>query len=338
MSTVEDLFIIGRGHSLSLNKMRQVAEVHGVAFVSRTAKNNGVSAWVSPLEDVQPHPAGSLSVCLRSRNSTLATFVQPRRFYTAYHVATLTPRDPMTLAEKLWWARCIEENRYRLNFGRQANRTLSSLELPDVQPDWVRDSIVPTYEELGDSELVQDDLQRLMTSAAPISVSKIFQVGRGRTVLKREMRHGRTPYVGASGLNNGVTSWIDQKAQWLGGCVTIASNGDVGAAFYQSRDFCASSDVTILTPRFHAQPEDLLFIVTILRMEKFRWNYGRKWSSSKIAESTVLLPTDDRGDVNWYGIRKFISRYPIFSVIPFDGREDHDTTAAAMGRTSVRGV
>ena len=60
MAYLEDLFVVVYGHSLELNGLVQVED--GVNFVSRTSKNNGVSARVAPLKDIEPAPAGLISV------------------------------------------------------------------------------------------------------------------------------------------------------------------------------------------------------------------------------------------------------------------------------------
>lgn len=132
---VSDLFKVEYGHSLELNRM--TLDPGGVAFISRQRKNNGVAAHVAAVDGLAPAPPGSLTVALGG--SVLATYVQHESFYTAYHVAVLTPHGPMSLREKLWWAQCIEANRYRYNYGRQANRTLKDLGLPATIPPWVHD-------------------------------------------------------------------------------------------------------------------------------------------------------------------------------------------------------
>ena len=44
----------------------------------------------------------------------------------------------MTFREKLFYCLCISKNRFRYStFGREANRTLKNLELPDKIPEWV---------------------------------------------------------------------------------------------------------------------------------------------------------------------------------------------------------
>lgn len=313
MATVEDLFEVKYGHSLSLNKLERSDQQNGIAFVSRTARNNGVSAWVSKIANCDPEPAGAMTVCLRSRNHTLATFIQPREFYTGYHVAILLPRSEMSIQEKLWWAQCIQANRYRFNFGRQANRTLRHLLLPDEVPAWVTATAVPSFGSSSRSSLDKSSLLDLV-ALEYVAISDMFDLHRGRNVLKRNMRPGATPYVSASGINNGVSSWIDLDPDWPAGCVTIASNGDVGAAFLQPTPFIASADVTVLEPKFDATPADLLFFCTIVRHEKYRWNYGRKWSTSRIRQTKVRMPVKD-GVVDWEWIRQYMQRSQLASLV-----------------------
>jgi hypothetical protein len=132
---IDQIFDLRYGHSLELNALKRVDPPEGVNFVSRAMGNNGVTARV--LTNVEPARAGELSVALGG-NGVLSTFVQPEPFVCGRDVMILTAKVPsMTLPEKLWWARCIWENRYRYSYGRQANRTLGSLLVPSSVPKWV---------------------------------------------------------------------------------------------------------------------------------------------------------------------------------------------------------
>jgi len=138
---VADLFEIRYGHSLELNRLARTYAPSGANFVSRAGRNNGVVARVVVPPRTETGKPGELTVAL-SGNGVLSTFVQPEPFLTAYHVAILTPHnETMSVAEKLWWARCIKANRYRYSYGRQANRTLRELRLPDV-PEYVSPSLI----------------------------------------------------------------------------------------------------------------------------------------------------------------------------------------------------
>jgi hypothetical protein len=298
MIRVGDLFDIDYGHSLSLNKLVETTAELGVAFVSRTAKNNGVAAWVKPVEDVEPLPAGLLTVCLRSRNHALATFLQPRPFYCGYHIFVLRPKQAMSVQEKLWWAECIQMNRYRYNFGRQANRSLSRLHLPDKPPDWVYNTQVPEFERSA-SEAA---LPVLDTSDwQPFRLGDIFELVRGRNILRRHMAAGSTAYVSAVSVNNGISAWIDVPPDHAPGAITVASNGNggVGSAFYQPYAFVASGDVTVLKPREPLSDAAALFVCTLIYAERYRWSFGRKWVTSRMKESVIRLPVTQDGHPNW---------------------------------------
>lgn len=126
MMLLGDLFEVRRGTDLDLCNLT-VSE-HGVLFVSRSGRNNGVVARVEEVDSVAPRSAGLLTVALGG--SVLETFVHDEPFYTAQNVAVLTPRFAMTLSDKLHFATAIRMHQFRYNYQRHANRTLTDLRLP----------------------------------------------------------------------------------------------------------------------------------------------------------------------------------------------------------------
>jgi hypothetical protein len=311
---VSDLFEVEYGHSLALNQLTEVGAGEGVAFVSRTAKNNGVAAWVEPVPGVEPLPAGLLTVCLRSRNHALATFVQPRPFYCGYHIFVLRPKRDMSLQEKIWWAQSIEQNRYRYNFGRQANRSFSNLLIPDEAPQWVAEAPVPKFSqgvpEHADLELGTSDWQ-------PFRLDEIFNLVRGRNILRRDMKPGNTPYVSAISGNNGISARLDVDAEHPGGSITVASNGNgaMGYAFYQPEAFAASGDVTVLRPKSSLSEAASLFVCTLIYAERYRWNYGRKWVTSRMKESVIRLPATNQRRPDWGACESIVRALPLASAV-----------------------
>jgi hypothetical protein len=308
---VRDLFDIEYGHSLSLNKLKQTDAAHGVAFVSRTARNNGVSAWVEPIPDVEPLPAGLLTVSLRSRNHPLATFVQTRPFYCGFHLYVLRPKAAMSLEEKLWWGNCIEANRYRYNFGRQANRSLADLVLPNKPAPWVAELVAPVF----DSGTATAAGEQPTEDWADYLIGDLFDLHRGHNVLKRNMKAGTTAYVSASALNNGVSGWIDEEPDFSGGQITVCSNGSVGQSFYQPDPFIASGDVTVLVPKFKMSEAMGLFVCTVISAERYRYNYGRKWVTSRMRQSEIRLPRATNGQPDWPLMEDYIKSLGLASLV-----------------------
>lgn len=144
---VSALFDVRYGVNLELNRMEWDPE--GINFVSRTARNNGVSAKVKRLSDVEPLPAGCLTVA--GGGSVLETFVQPEPFYSGRDLYYLTALADMSLEVKLFYCMVIRANKYRFNYGRQANRTLKDLPIPARTeiPEWVHTSFSGIVEAWG---------------------------------------------------------------------------------------------------------------------------------------------------------------------------------------------
>lgn len=133
---VSDLFEVRYGVNLELNALQPRPD--GIPFVARSARNNGVTAHVAPLAGVEPIPAGTLSVA--GGGSVMETFLQPRPYYSGRDLYFLTAREPLTEDEKLYYCCCLRTNKYRFNYGRQANRTLKDILIPHPGslPKWVK--------------------------------------------------------------------------------------------------------------------------------------------------------------------------------------------------------
>jgi hypothetical protein len=132
------LFEVKYGVNLELNRLSR--DSNGINFVARSAKNNGITGKVKLIDDVEPIEAGVLSVA--GGGSVLETFVQTEPFYSGRDLYFLRPLVELTLEQKLYYCMCIRANKYRFNYGRQANRTLRDIPIPTVGeiPDWVGES------------------------------------------------------------------------------------------------------------------------------------------------------------------------------------------------------
>lgn len=132
---LRSIFSVHYGVNMELNALTQDPE--GINFVSRSARNNGVSAKVAPVTGVKPLSAGLMTVA--GGGSVLETFVQPEPFYSGRDLYYLVPPKDMSLQEKLYYCMVIRANRYRFNYGRQANRTLKDIQIParSEVPAWV---------------------------------------------------------------------------------------------------------------------------------------------------------------------------------------------------------
>ena len=139
-------------------------------------------------------------------------------------------------------------------------------------------------------------------------LSELFDVKKGQRLTKEDQTEGKTPYVGAIDSNNGISNHIGQSAIHDGGTISLSYNGSVGEAFYQPEPFWATDDVNVLYPKPGTllTERTALFVCTILRKEKYRYSYGRKWVLEAMNDTILKLPERD-GKPDWQAMSDFIS-------------------------------
>ena len=141
-------------------------------------------------------------------------------------------------------------------------------------------------------------------------LDEIFELKKGKRLTKANMTKGKTRFIGAIDSNNGLRQKIGQDPIHDGNTITVNYNGSVGEAFYQPQPFWASDDVNVLYPKFDLNVFSGLFIATIIRLEKFRFNYGRKWHLERMAASQIKLPALDSGSIDLPYMESFIKSLP----------------------------
>lgn len=314
MISLDSLFNVSYGTSLELNRLS--TDENGFYFVSRTAKNNGVSSKISCLLDINPIEAGVITVALGG--SVLETFLQPDPFYTGFHIAVLRPRVEMSDAVKLYYCACIRANRYKYSYGRQANRTLKNILIPDIPdiPKWVHDADASIFEGADAPIRAVPAVPELNTLDWGLFVlSDLFDIRKGKRLTKANMSKGLTPFIGSTDSKNGVTAFVGQTAIHQGNTISLSYNGSVAEAFYQPEAFWATDDVNVLYPNFKITPEIALFICTVIRQEKYRFNYGRKWHLERMRESIIRLPVVETGDPDFNFMTSYLQSLPYSSQI-----------------------
>ena len=122
----------------------------------------------------------------------------------------------------------------------------------------------------------------------------LFEVKKGKRLTSDDQIEGNTPYIGAIDSNNGVANYIGQEAIHEGNTISLSYNGSVGEAFYQPKPFWSTDDVNVLYFKkengYEFNKYIALFICTVLRQEKYRYSYGRKWVLENMRATSIKLP------------------------------------------------
>lgn len=321
LTPLKDIFKIEYGVNLELNKLEEVSGYSDdtVNFVSRTAKNNGVSAIVKKIEGIEPQPANTITVA--GGGSVLETFLQPMPYYSGRDLFVLTPKVPMTEIELLFYVSCIRANKYKYSYGRQANKTLKDLDVPINVPGWASKTILVDYSNL--IEPVNDNELELDTKDWDyFYFTEIFDIQKGKRQTKYQIKESLKiedaeliPFVAAKDNNNAIREYCGFKPLCEEPAITVNYNGSVAEAFFQERAFYASDDIIILMPKkskdgsklFNLTPQVAMFLTTIIRTEKYRFNYGRKWNLNRFKKDKIKLPSNTKGQPDFDYMNDFIN-------------------------------
>lgn len=301
---LSDLFEIEYPKTLIFSEM--IISETGINFVSSQDKNNGVVARVEECEGVKKYPAGVITVPLKG--SVLMAHVQNEECYVAHQIAVLTPKKAMGLKEKLFYCLCIQKNAYRFNYGRQADRTLRELLLPDVLPEWVEKISIMPVRTANRKEAVELNIREWKE----YKLSELFNFEKGKRLTKDDMIPGNVNFLGAISENNGIREKIEADFWWKPNCITVNYNGSVGEAFYQDKPFWASDDVNVLYAKewWLMNKYNALFIITVIKANKYRFSYGRKWTLKKMEESIIKLPGKKDGTPDFDFMENYIRLLP----------------------------
>lgn len=130
-----DIFDVWYGVNLEVVNSEVVSV--GIPFVSRQSVNNGVVCHVKKMDDVEPNPSHTLSIAVSG--SVLSTFYHDYEYYSGRDIYVANPKIKLTKEEMLYYCYVIEQNKYRYNYGRGANKTFRSILVPskDEIPHYV---------------------------------------------------------------------------------------------------------------------------------------------------------------------------------------------------------
>ena len=306
MSLVElnKIFDVKYGNKFDANKMEFV-ENGEINFISRESNNNGCVGKVKKYDNVEPYAAGLITVSLGG-SFLLSSFLQPIKFYTAQNVAVLIPRKKMSINEKIFYCKCISMNRPKYSaFGREANRTLKKLEVPNNPPAWIENI---NYDFSNICEPASKTKIRLDDRKWKYFIyQELFAIERGNGARKSDVTdEGKTRFITSTDSNNGFIGKVNKVPCHNGSVITVARNGSIAQTFYQSEPFCSTEDIHVFNPQFKLNPYIAMFLIPLIKKEGHKYSYGRKWGLDRMNSSKIKLPIDEKENIDWQFMEDYI--------------------------------
>jgi Type I restriction modification DNA specificity domain len=245
-----------------------------------------IAGWISrdSIPNGHIHPAQSIYVSTNGEGSHTYAYVSPFEFACNSDVSVLSPKNDLTLSQKIKYARSISFNRFRFSYGRKPKgERLKSLVLPDFSSgnfESARQIAAATFwegKENIEAEIASRDFEL-------VRLSEVFSIRNGHgldLVSLKALEVGGVRFVARSKRNNGVTGNVEEMPgtePHPGGVLTCALNGEGGVlyAFLQDVPFYTSFHIAILKPIMPMTREELLFYCTCLRANRFKYSFGRQ--------------------------------------------------------------
>lgn len=289
-----------------------------IRFVSRTEMNNGCDCYVlnNGLSGIEKANAIAIG------DTTATCFYQGEDFVCGDHMV-ICRADWINLHTALFIISILKQEKYKYSYGRAFKMELISntmLKLPAAAnntPDW--DYMESYIKSLNHKPLATANRGGYGSHTLGVETWKdfclgdYFEIKKGKRLTSDEQTEGSTPYIGAIDSNNGIANYIGQDAIHAGNTISLSYNGSVGEAFYQPKPFWATDDVNVLYFREENgvafNKYIALFVCAVLRQEKYRYSYGRKWVLESMKSTVIKLP-EKSGKPNWSYMEDYMKSLP----------------------------
>lgn len=319
MKKLSDIFKHWYGVNLELINCQE--DKHGIPFVARTSENNGIVSRVALIDGVTPNPAHTLS--LAGGGSVLSCFYQDEEYYSGRDLFILSPKEPMSKKEMLLYSYIIQQNKYKYNYGRQANKTFKDILLPELKE--IRSFNINDVEikqnYFTPEPVIKNDLELSLKHWQwfKLSDKRLFpKIEKCKCSNATELLEKGTDiaYIGAKKKSNGVMTYVQQndKLTTKGNCIVFIGDGQgsVGYSLYQSEDFIGSTTL-IAGYNERLNKYNALFLVSILDLERYRYSFGRKFNKKAVINTNIKLPVDSDGNPDWQFMEDYIKSLPYSS-------------------------
>jgi hypothetical protein len=136
----------------------------------------------------------------------------------------------------------------------------------------------------------------------------IFNILTGKRLIKAMMKRGKTPFIGASDANNGITEWISNVNVSLDkNILGVNYNGSVGETFYHSYNAIFSDDVKRFSLKEKEGNEHIyLFLKGVILKQKIKYEYGYKFNGERMKRQKIMLPVNSHDDPDYEYMEQYM--------------------------------
>ena len=237
------------------------------------------------------------------------------KFYCDDNIIVLTPKDEMELNELLYYSLCICQNKFKFGYGRQLRLSrLDEIKLPAEIPNWVYEIEEPDLSKYKESYNDDKTPELDVDNWKEFKYEDIFDtIMIGKSIDLNKLEEGNINYVGRTDKNNGITAKVEKyndQEPYEGNCITIPMVGNSTLkSTYQEKPFYVAQNILILRGK-NLNKYNAMFFNVIIRMDEFRFNYGRTLSLDRFKALKIKLPATEDGQPDYQFMEDYIKTLP----------------------------
>lgn len=305
---ISDIFNISYGQKIYHSKFWIEDKIGRIPLISSSSTKRGVYGFF----DIEPKFSKVISVA--STGSVGSSFYHGYKCCIDDNCLVLQPKIQLTEEEMIYISNLINKDSYRYMYGRQ------------VTPHRIGKIIIPkfpkNFKEIKLPNL--DDLKNSLNSKKEISLKKLnwkefelkefFDIKKGERLTKQNRKKGRVnlPLVVASSEENGVVDYISYE-KFKDSKNIFEKNITIDMfynTFYHNYKYFSDDNVHTLLSKINLNKYVLLFLVTILKKNKYRYAYGRQARISRIEKERIKLPINSYNQPDWQFMEDYIKSLP----------------------------
>ena len=305
MTIFYDFFDIEYGQAEYNSKAYLKRDKNGIPLISSKGTDRGIYGYY----DIKSKYKHVISV--PRTGSVCQAFYQNMDCCIDNNCLVLIPKKKLSIQEMIFFSMLIKKESYRYLYGRQVTPDrLGNTEISTI-PEWVYR--MPVIKSIDSKPFLIQEINLHDRKWLPFRYDELFVVKKGKRIVNSQMRSGKIPCVRPRESNNGVFKFIDIMPNHKSNTITVNYNGSVGEAFYQPVPYYALDDINILYPKFSLNVYIAMFLITLIKLEKYRYSYGRKWHKERMEKSIMRLPIDVKGQPDWQLMEDYIKSLPYSS-------------------------
>ena len=144
---------------------------------------------------------------------------------------------------------------------------------------------------------------------------------------------GRTLIISPTEGYNGCYGWLEFAPALKPPFITVARTGSIGETFVHLEPCAPNSDCLVMLPRAEMSVPDLFLAASSIRLDKWRYNYGRKITPSRIAG--VKIPDSPRLKTYARDLYRRFRNVIAASLEPYQNEDEYDIDVASLRLAEV---